>query len=53
LHTEAAASMARAPISKVGSSPGAKRGEWLPGILRTLPSASALQQVAGSVPPTN
>ena len=37
-HAEAAVSIARAPTSKVGSSTGAKRGEWLLGMLRTVPS---------------
>lgn len=52
-HAAAAVSIARAPTSKVGSSTGAKRGEWLLGMVRTLPSATALAYVAGSVPPMN
>src|SRR3546814_11649110 len=41
-HAAAAASMARAPTSKGGSSTGANRGAWWLGMLRTGPTATAL-----------
>lgn len=41
-HAAAALSMACSPAFRVGSSTGAKRGEWLPGSVLRAPSACAL-----------